>query len=127
MNTGSSNRPIYDTCATQKYYEESTSPLAYQMYHGKFENCNKCRHDLFWTPYALVDVETELKGLTRPVSHCDQFKYNPKCKKSGICWSTHAKDVPVVYAPEVCSILHNNIPKVVDNAQRLPDPICQNK
>ena len=111
MNIGSSNRLLYDNCSYQKRLYESTSPLSYQMYQGKFENCHKCLHDKFWTPYKVVDIETELRNQTRPLSHCDQFKYTPGCKKSNMCMSTFDKNRPVVYAPEVCSILHNNIPK----------------
>ena len=64
---------------------------------------------------ALVEVESELRNQTRPLSECDQFKYSPDCKRSGICWSTFDKDVPVILAPEICPIIHNNIPKRTDN------------
>lgn len=121
MNIGGSNRLIYDNCAYQKRLYESTSPLDYNLYQGKFENCNKCLHDKFWTPYQLVDIETELRNQNRPLSHCDQFKYNPKCKKSSLCLSTYDKTVPVVLAPEVCPIVYNNIPKRTDVGYRVPN------
>lgn len=120
MNIGSSNRLIYDNCAYQKKIYESTSPLDYNLYQGKFENCKKCLHDKFWTPYQLVDIETELRNQNRPLSHCDQFKYNPSCKKSQICLSTFDKSVPVVLAPEVCPIVHNNIPVTKDVGYKVP-------
>lgn len=122
MNTGSSNRTIYDNCDYQKRLFESTSPLAYQLYQGKYESCQKCIYDKFWTPYQLVDIETELRNQTRPLSNCDQFKYNPNCKRSGLCLSTFDKSVPVVFAPEVCPIIYNNIPRVEDKGFTLPDP-----
>ena len=122
MNTGSSNRPIYDTCAYQKDLYESTSPLAYQLYGGKFENCNKCLYDQFYMRYDLVDVETELRNQTRPLSKCDQFKYSPVCKKSGLCLSTFDKSVPVVLAPEVCPIVYNNIPRQTGPGYKVPNP-----
>ena len=113
MNSGSSgsfNRPIYDNCATQKYYYESTSPLKYRLYHGAHENCNKCTYKKqFWTPYELVDIESELRNQTRPLSDCPQFQYNPKCKDSSMCLSTYSPNVPVVFAPEICPIVHSNI------------------
>ena len=115
MNNGSSNRPIYDTCNYQKRLYESTSPLKHQTYLGYHENTNKCRDQVFWTKPQLVDVDSELSGRTRPLSNCDQYKYNPKCKRSDMCWSTFDKDVPVVFAPELCPIVHNNIPKVTSN------------
>lgn len=120
MNIGSSNRTIYDNCSYSKSLYESTSPLMYQMYQGKWENCNKCVHDKFWTPYQLVDIETELRNQTRPLSNCDQFKYSPDCKKSGLCLSTFDKTVPVVLVPEVCPIIHNNIPRTTDTGFSIP-------
>lgn len=127
MNIGSSNRLIYDTCAYQKQLYESTSPLAYNLYQGKFENCNKCLHDKFWTPYQLVDIESELRNQTRPVSSCDQFKYTPGCKRSGLCLSTFDRTVPIVLAPEVCPIIYNNIPKQTHPGFHLPNPnFCNN-
>ena len=100
MNTGSSNRQIYDSCNYQKRLYESTSPLAYQLYQGAHENCNKCIYDKFYVPYQpeIVDIESELKNITRPLSDCDQFKYSPKCKKSGLCVSTFDRTVPIVLA-----------------------------
>uniref|UniRef100_A0A6C0AC28 Uncharacterized protein n=1 Tax=viral metagenome TaxID=1070528 RepID=A0A6C0AC28_9ZZZZ len=121
MNIGGSNRPIYDNCAYQKKLYESTSPLDYYLYQGKFENCSKCLHDKFWTPYQLVDIETELRNQNRPLSKCDQFKYNPNCKKSDLCLSTFDKSVPIVLAPEVCPIVHNNIPKRKDVGYNVPN------
>ena len=127
MNTGSSNRLIYDNCSYQKRLYESTSPLSYQLYLGNHENCNKCLEDRFYTKYQLVDIETELRNQTRPLSHCDQFKYSPNCKRSGLCLSTFDKSVPVVPAPEVCPIIYNNIPRQTSPGYHLPDPnFCKN-
>ncbi len=120
MNIGSSNRLAYDACSYAKELYESTSPLLYQLYEGKHENCGKCLKDTFWRPFDLVDIESELKNITRPNSRCDQFKYDPKCKKSNMCISTFDKDVPVVFAPEVCPIIHNNIPKMKTPGYSLP-------
>lgn len=119
---GSSNRLKYDNCSYEKELYESTSPLAYQLYGGKFENCNKCLYDKFYMRYDLVDIETELRNQTRPLSKCDQFKYSPKCRKSGLCLSTFDKTVPVVLAPEICPIVYNNIPKMTTPGYRVPDP-----
>jgi len=127
MNIGGSNRGKYDNCTYQKYLYESTSPLSYNLYQGKFENCNKCLYDRFWTPYQLVDIETELRNQTRPLSKCDQFQYSPECKKSGLCLSTFDKSVPVVLAPEVCPIIYNNIPRQVNPGYHLPNGnFCSN-
>lgn len=120
MNIGSSNRLVYDNCSYAKELYESTSPLLYHLYEGKHENCGKCLKDKFWRPFDLVDIESELWNITRPNSNCDQFKYDPKCKKSNMCISTFDKEVPVVLAPEVCPIIHNNIPKMKSPGYSLP-------
>jgi hypothetical protein len=74
----SSNRLIYDTCAYKKTLDQSTGPFSYSMYPGKFENCAKCRIELGQTGgngvslYSgnLVDLESDLRGQTRPASLC---------------------------------------------------------
>jgi hypothetical protein len=108
-NWGSSNRLRYDECAYQKSLKESVSPLMYQLYDGKFENVDKCMYEKqFWRPFDLVDIETELKNISRPNSKCPERKYSPTCKKSNCCLST-ADNNSVVFAPEICPIVHSNI------------------
>jgi hypothetical protein len=120
-NFGSSNRLIYDNCAYQKKLYESTSPLAYMLYDGKMESCDKCTYEgQFWRPYDLVDVESELKNITRANSKCPQYKYNPNCKRSKYCLSTYDKTAPVVLAPEVCPIVFNNIVKMKTPGYDMP-------
>nr|QBK88373.1 MAG: uncharacterized protein LCMiAC01_00370 [Mimivirus LCMiAC01] len=121
MNTGSSSRTIYDTCSYQKYLYESTAPLNYNLFFGKHENCNKCKYDYHWLRYQLVDVESELRNQTRPLSNCDQFKYSPHCYRSGLCMSTFDRKVPIVPAPEICPIIYNNIQKHTHPGYELPD------
>ena len=65
MNTGSSNRLIYDRCAYDKELAESVAPLNYRMYSGAHENCNKCIYTKFYRPFDLVEQESELKNITR--------------------------------------------------------------
>lgn len=122
MQIGYSDRSGYDGCAYNKRLTESTAPLNYQLYQGKFESCGKCREDLFWAPQDLVDVESELDGRKRPLSQCDKFKYSPQCVQNGLCTSTYDPRVPVVFAPEVCPIVTNNIPKIRYTGIRLNNP-----
>lgn len=85
----SSNRLIYDTCAYKKTLDQSTGPFSYSMYPGKFENCAKCRIELGQTGgngvslYSgnLVDLESDLRGQTRPASLCPAKHYQPMCRK----------------------------------------------
>ena len=126
MNLGSSNRTNNDVCAYEKRLYESTSPLAYRLYFGAQENCSKCVYDKFYRKYDLVDVESELRNQNRPLSQCDQFKYNPSCPKNRYCMSTFDKSAPISYPPEVCPIVYNNIPKRTDVGYRLPSAnICR--
>jgi len=125
MNSiGSSNNLLYDQCQFQKDLHESTAPLAYNLMFSKFENCNKCVNgpNQFFVKFQpeIVDAESELLNLTRPLSNCDQFKYNPTCQRSGLCTSTFDKANPIVLAPEVCPIVFNNIPRQTSPGYSLP-------
>lgn len=106
---GYSDRSIYDDCETKRSTVESTAPGEYQLFGGKFENCDKCVYDKFYRPFDLVDVESELQNRTRKASRCPENNYDPRCKKSANCLSTYDKSRPVVLAPEVCPIVFNNI------------------
>ena len=113
---GSSNRLRYDECAYSKTLSESLSPYSYMMYDGKFENTEKCKKDKFWHPYDInvVDVESELKNISRPATKCPSLKYNPACKKSGQCISTFDPSVPVILNSNVCPIVFNNIKRLTN-------------
>jgi hypothetical protein len=83
----SSNRLIYDTCASETSLDQSTSPLAYQLNPLKYENCTKCRMELGLVGGTnvshikgnLVDLENDLRGQTRVASKCPSMKYKPNC------------------------------------------------
>jgi hypothetical protein len=48
-----------------------------------------------------------------------------RCDLNGI--STFDKSVPVMYPPEICPIVHNNIPKTLNKGFSIPDYIqCKN-
>jgi hypothetical protein len=82
----SSNRLSYDACAYQKTIQQSTSPLEYMLFAGKYENCAKCRMEfgvvggngvsLF--SGNLVDLESDLRGQTRQASLCPKRMYSPQ-------------------------------------------------
>ena len=74
------NRLRYDTCAYAKSLEESTNPLEYTLYKGKFENTKQCPVGNFTNnlPFgSRADIESELYGLTRQESKCPDKKFNP--------------------------------------------------
>ena len=90
----SSNRLSYDSCAYQKSLQQSTAPLDYMLYEGKYNNSAKCRiefgvvggNDVSLYSGNLVDLESDLRGQTRMASSCPSKQYIPKCssKKNGI-------------------------------------------
>jgi len=77
----SSNRLEYDNCAYAKSLQQSTSPLEYQLYRGKFENCKKCpigdyTNNLDFS--SKTDIENDLTNRERVFSLCPSSKFNPK-------------------------------------------------
>jgi hypothetical protein len=68
----------YDGCAYAKELQESTSPLEYLLYKGKYENCTNCpdyTNTIKFGPKA--DIESELRNQTRFTSKCPSNKYDP--------------------------------------------------
>jgi len=131
-NAGSFNRLSYDKCAYEKQVAQSTGPIGYQMYQGKYENCNKCVADdkNNWRPFDndIVDRESELRGLSRRATKCAQYQYNPQCQRSsGICTSTFDASNPIVMPAEACPIISNNLIRPTGPGYALnTDPYCGN-
>ena len=126
----SSNRLIYDTCAYKKKLDQSTSPLQYHLNPLKYENCNKCRIELGMVSGPstsqikgnLVDLENELRGLNRLLSHCDSKKFKPGQKLYSRNHSNNSSkpiDTNLVHLPSCQMIRYKPIP--------LPNPIKLDK
>ena len=135
MNSGDSGALTnlkYQSCAYAVDLKQSVDPLNWNMYIGKFENCNKCVFDEknFWHPFdgPIVDTESELKGISRRASKCPSLQYSPNCNKSsGFCTSTFDKSNPIVLPATACPIVHNNIGKMCGPGYTLNvDPFCKN-
>ncbi len=96
-----------DSCQVTQRLKESVGPYEYQMNRTKYVNCNKCEI-VKPQQISLVDVESELKNITRFNSRCNQFKYNPSCKFSmtpgakNYCLSTFSNLVPTALPAQVC-------------------------
>lgn len=124
---GASNRQIYDCCDYAQTLQQSVDPLQYNLYFGQGENCSKCIDKKAWfrQDRQIVDIESELRNQTRPLSRCDFLKYNPNCKTSDSCISTFDQDIPRVLSPSLCPIVYNNIPIQTSPGYTVPDPnIC---
>jgi len=81
----SSNRLRYDTCSYKESLNQSVSPMHYSLDPIKYEHCNKCRVELGVVGGTavshisgnLVDLENDLRGQTRPMTKCSEYKYIP--------------------------------------------------
>lgn len=130
----SSNRLIYDECAYKKSLQQSTDPLEYALYTGKFENTAKCRIELGSVGGNgvslfngnLVDLESDLRGQTRKASLCPCTKYDPKCtnpscqkNRNGIPCEGPNCSVPLVNQPSCQMVRYPKVPmpsKPMDNS-----------
>jgi hypothetical protein len=125
---GASNRQIYDCCAYAQALQQSVDPLQYDLYFGAVENCNKCIDKKAWFKQdrEIVDIESDLWNITRPLTKCDGYKYNPNCKTGPNCVSTFDPNAPRVLSPSLCPIVYNNIPIQNNPGYTVPNPanIC---
>jgi hypothetical protein len=128
---GASNRQIYDCCAYAQALQQSVDPLQYDLYFGAVENCNKCIDKKAWfrQDREIVDIESDLWNITRPLTKCDGYKYNPNCKTGPNCVSTFDPNVPRVLSPSLCPIVYNNIPIQTNPGYTVPNPanVCLDK
>ena len=128
---GASNRQIYDCCAYAQALQQSVDPLQYDLYFGAVENCNKCIDKQAWFKQdkQIIDIESDLWNITRPLTKCDGYKYNPNCKTGPNCVSTFDPEAPKILSPSLCPIVYNNIPVQTNPGYSVPDPanICLEK
>lgn len=127
---GVSNRQPYDCCAYTQRLQQSVDPLQYQLYFGAQENCSKCVDKKAWFRQDpnLVDLESDLRGQTRPLSKCDQYKYNPNNQTNKYYTNTFDDKVPRILSPGLCPIVYNNIPRQTSVGYTVPDPnVCGNQ
>ena len=124
---GASNRQIYDCCAYSQSLQQSVDPIQYQLYFGAQENCSKCIEGQAWfrQDKEIVDIESDLRNINRPLSKCDQYKYNPNCKTSPMCTSTFDPNVPKILSPSLCPIVYQNIARQDSPGYTVPNPnVC---
>jgi hypothetical protein len=117
------NRLRYDTCEYRKNLDQSVSPLSYVLNPMKYENCNKCRHELgiVGGPAVsqiagdLVTLESDLIGITRPASKCPSMLYQPnygdKLYVAGNgCKSAEEVDLQKLHLPPCQMITYRPVP-----------------
>ena len=70
------NRLSYDSCAYSKTLQESTDPLEYSLYRGKYESCTNCPDNTNNLEFGIrSDLESDLKGQVRIGSKCPGEKF----------------------------------------------------
>ena len=81
----SNTRLSHDECNYKGSLDRSVYPSQYQMYPGKYENSSRCRMELGVmggngvSLYGgnLVDLESDLRGITRKASKCNENSHKP--------------------------------------------------
>lgn len=119
----SSNRLMYDTCAYSKKLDQSVGPLSYVLNPMKYENCQKCRHELGIVGGTavshikgnLVDLENDLRGATRANTQCPDNKYKPQngnslTIKGAGCGESRTVDTNLVHLPSCQMIRYKPTP-----------------
>lgn len=103
------NRLTYDSCAYAKTVQQSTDPLEYNLYKGKFEKCNSCAVGSFTNNLEFgvrADVESDLKGHTRVGTKCPSRKFPANSTSN------------VQFTPaRVCDSIHNITPSNLEKIQ----------
>jgi hypothetical protein len=106
------NRLTYDKCAYAKEIQESTTPLEYNLFKGKYENCKQCPVGNFTNNLEFgsrADDESELLGIPRRNSRCPSEKYDPKANYQGAEFS------PARMCENIYHITPNNLNRPVNN------------
>jgi hypothetical protein len=102
------NRLTYDSCAYAKTLQESTDPLDYNLFKGKYESCKDCLDGSGVNNLAFgvkTDLESDLKGQTRLGSKCPSKQF-PDNSQNGVPINTPASCQNIYY------ITPNNLPKI---------------
>lgn len=108
------NRLDYDTCTYAKKLQQSTDPLDYLLYKGKYESCTNCKLSDFTNNLEFgikVDVENDLKGQTRKGSKCPDEKF-PTNSQQG------AEFIPAIVCQSIYNITPNNLEKPTNTGLR---------
>jgi hypothetical protein len=79
------NHPIYDHCTYKRNLKENVSILSYVLSPFRYEHKEKSRHRLGLVGGTavshiqgnMVDLESDLRGQTRYLTHCAGTQYKP--------------------------------------------------
>lgn len=82
-----SNRLIYDKCAAANEVNTNRNAYNYMTYDGKYSRSqclmNRIPSNSGVSQFAgsIIDLESDLRGITRYASKCPCAKYNPKTNR----------------------------------------------
>jgi hypothetical protein len=105
------NRLSYDSCAYSKTLQESTDPLEYNLFKGKFESCINCpiSNSTNILEFGIkTDVESDLKGQVRMGSRCPSEKF-PRNAAPAASFS------PAITCQSIYKLTPNNLVKPTTN------------
>jgi hypothetical protein len=112
------NRTKYDNCSYKVELKSSVDTLGYILSPYRYENSNKCMHQLGLVGGTsvshikgnLVDLDSELRGQTRIISKCPQNLYTPS--DNGIITNdkTEPIDQNMKHLPTCQSIMYRSTP-----------------
>ena len=99
------NRQGYDDCQYRRELKGTVNIFGYIVDPHRFENKNKCRHELGLVGGStvshvnanLVDVDSELRGQTRYLTKCGDNMYRPPANGQPI---RNDKTAPISTAPQ---------------------------
>ena len=118
------NRLPYDTCSYKQVLNETIAPGVYQL-NTPPNTCQPCHST---DPYirlqsqgaslsrntALIDVDSEMLGITRNQSQCAERKYMPAVGAAELCGAQTGKGVPCHKSAKLC-VEHTKSPMSFNN------------
>jgi len=131
------NRLAYDDCEYKKRLDESVNPLSYILNPIKYENCEKCRHELGLVSGPavshvegdLVLLESELRGITRRASRCPSAQFQPSAGEvitlqGSACGAPQQLSTKMLHLPPCQMIRYAPIPlpSLPKNTYTCPQP-----
>jgi len=112
------NRTKYDNCSYKVDLKSSVDTLSYILSPYRYENSNKCMHQLGLVGGTsvshikgnLVDLDSELRGQTRILTRCPNNQYIPS--DNGIITNdkTEPIDQTMKHLPTCQSIMYRATP-----------------
>jgi hypothetical protein len=126
--SGGNTKLIYDKCQTLQKTNESVKPGDYRLFKMAHVNCeHECKPDRS-TPsnaFNVVDVESELKNITRIESKCNIARF-PNNITSGANINSASPRLPAYMPPWACEreIVPTNLRPFKSSMLNMPSDSC---